>query len=125
VKTRCQCRPAPLAALAGDVARGDLPARLAYANALHGLIGELATGRGRKLDGDATVLAILAVGAVSSPGLGDSKAQRLAAALRAAGGASASEEAKPRQSRNDPAHAGKPLALVGPGALHETRAGRA
>jgi AcrR family transcriptional regulator len=54
-----------LAALAGDVARADLPARLAYANALHGLIGELATGRGRKLDGDATVLAILAVGAVS------------------------------------------------------------
>ena len=54
-----------LAALPSDVARAPLPARLAYANALHGLIGELARNRPRKLDADATVAAILAVGAVS------------------------------------------------------------
>ena len=54
-----------LAALPGDVARAPLPARLAYANALYGLIGELGRSRGRKLDADATVAAILAVGAVS------------------------------------------------------------
>ena len=54
-----------LAALPSDVARAPLPARLAYANALHALIGELARNRPRKLDADATVAAILAVGAVS------------------------------------------------------------
>lgn len=54
-----------LAALPSDVARAALPARLAYANALHALIGELAGNRPRKLDADATVAAILAVGAVS------------------------------------------------------------
>ena len=54
-----------LAALPSDVARAPLPARLAYANALHGLIGELARNRPRKLDADATAAAILAVGAVS------------------------------------------------------------
>mgnify|MGYP003347734129 CR=1 FL=1 len=54
-----------LAALPSDVARAPLPARLAYANALHGLIGELARDRPRKLDADATAAAILAVGAVS------------------------------------------------------------
>src|SRR5579862_9518206 len=43
-----------LAALPGDVARATLPARLAYANALHALIGELAGKRGRKLDSPAT-----------------------------------------------------------------------
>ena len=54
-----------LAALPSDVARAPLPARLAYANALYALIGELAQGRSRKLDADATAAAILAVGAVS------------------------------------------------------------
>jgi TetR/AcrR family transcriptional repressor of nem operon len=54
-----------LAALAGDAARAPLPARLAYANVLYALIGELARGRGRKLDADATAAAILAVGAVA------------------------------------------------------------
>jgi TetR/AcrR family transcriptional repressor of nem operon len=54
-----------LAALPSDIARAPLPARLAYANALYGLIGELGRNRGRKLDADATVVAILAVGAVS------------------------------------------------------------
>src|SRR5579871_1095874 len=54
-----------LAALPSDVARAPLSARLAYANALYGLIGELAKGRARKLDADATTLAILAVGAVA------------------------------------------------------------
>jgi TetR/AcrR family transcriptional repressor of nem operon len=53
-----------LAALAGDVARAPLAARLAYANVLHGVIGELAAGRRRALDADATAAAILAVGAV-------------------------------------------------------------
>jgi TetR/AcrR family transcriptional regulator, transcriptional repressor for nem operon len=53
-----------LASLAGDVARSSLMARLAYANALHSLIGELGRDRKRKLDGEATVLAILAIGAV-------------------------------------------------------------
>lgn len=54
-----------LAALPSDVARAPLPARLAYANALYALIGELARGKTRKLDAAATTLAILAVGAVS------------------------------------------------------------
>jgi len=54
-----------LAALPGDITRSALPARLAYANVLHGVIGELAKARGRKgLDADATAAAILAVGAV-------------------------------------------------------------
>lgn len=54
-----------LAALSGDVARASLPAQLAYANVLHGAIGEIARGRRRKLDPDATAAAILAVGALS------------------------------------------------------------
>ena len=54
-----------LAALAGDVARAPLPVQLAYANILHGAIGEMARGRRRKLDPDATAAAILVVGAVS------------------------------------------------------------
>jgi len=54
-----------LAALPGDVARGPLPGQLAYANVLHAVIGEMARGRKRKLDPDATAAAILAIGAVS------------------------------------------------------------
>jgi AcrR family transcriptional regulator len=54
-----------LVALPGDVARGSLPAQLAYANVLHAVIGELARGRRRKLDADATAAAILAIGALS------------------------------------------------------------
>lgn len=54
-----------LASLAGDVARAPLAARLAYANVLHGVIAELARGRKRALDADATAVAILAVGAVT------------------------------------------------------------
>jgi TetR/AcrR family transcriptional regulator, transcriptional repressor for nem operon len=53
-----------LASLVGDVARAPLAARLAYANALHGVIAELARGKKRALDTDATVAAILAIGAV-------------------------------------------------------------
>ncbi len=53
-----------LAALPGDVARAPMAARLAYANALYALVGELARGRARKLDADATTVAILAVGAL-------------------------------------------------------------
>ena len=55
-------RECTLAALAGDVARAPLPAQLAYANVLHGLIGAMASSRGRKLDADATAAVILAVG---------------------------------------------------------------
>ncbi len=54
-----------LASMASDVARAKLPARLAYANLLYAAIGELAAGKRRKLDADATVAAILAVGAVA------------------------------------------------------------
>lgn len=54
-----------LASLAGDVARAPLAARLAYANVLHGVIAELARGKKRTLDADATAVAILAVGAVT------------------------------------------------------------
>jgi TetR/AcrR family transcriptional repressor of nem operon len=54
-----------LAALPGDVARAPLAARLAYANVLYATIAELARGKRRKLDVDATVAAILAVGAVT------------------------------------------------------------
>jgi TetR/AcrR family transcriptional repressor of nem operon len=53
-----------LAALPGDVARGPLPGQLAYANVLHAVIAELARGRKRKLDPDATAAAILAIGAI-------------------------------------------------------------
>jgi TetR/AcrR family transcriptional repressor of nem operon len=53
-----------LAALAVDVVRAPLSARLAYANLLHGAIAELARGRKRKLDADATTAAILTIGAV-------------------------------------------------------------
>src|SRR5262245_3335621 len=54
-----------LAALPSDIARAPLPARLAYANLLYAAIGELAGAKKRKLDGDATVAVILAVGAVA------------------------------------------------------------
>src|SRR5580700_11126569 len=54
-----------LAALPGDVARAPLAARLAYANVLYATIAELARSKKRKLDADATVAAILAVGAVA------------------------------------------------------------
>jgi TetR/AcrR family transcriptional repressor of nem operon len=59
-------RDCTLAALAGDVARAPLAAQLAYANVLHGLIGEMARGRGRKLDADATAAVRAAGGAVSA-----------------------------------------------------------
>jgi AcrR family transcriptional regulator len=54
-----------LAALPGDVARAPVAAQLAYANVLHAVIGEMARGRARKLDRDATAAAVLAIGAVS------------------------------------------------------------
>jgi TetR/AcrR family transcriptional regulator, transcriptional repressor for nem operon len=54
-----------LAALPSDVARAPLAARLAYANLLYAAIAELAGSEKRKLDADATVAAILAVGAVA------------------------------------------------------------
>jgi TetR/AcrR family transcriptional repressor of nem operon len=54
-----------LASLAGDVSRAPQAARLAYANVLHGVIAELARGKKRALDADATAVAILTVGAVT------------------------------------------------------------
>src|SRR5260370_832727 len=54
-----------LAALAGDVARAPLAARLAYANVLYATIAELARGRSRRLDSHATLGTILSVGAVT------------------------------------------------------------
>jgi TetR/AcrR family transcriptional repressor of nem operon len=54
-----------LAALPGDVGRAPLAARLAYANVLYATIAELARAKRRKLDADATVATILAVGAVT------------------------------------------------------------
>lgn len=54
-----------LASLVSDVARAGLPARLAYANLLYAAIGALAARKKRKLDADATVAAILAVGAMA------------------------------------------------------------
>jgi TetR/AcrR family transcriptional repressor of nem operon len=54
-----------LAALPSEISRASLIARLAYANLLHATIAELARNKKRKLDADATVAAILAVGAVT------------------------------------------------------------
>jgi TetR/AcrR family transcriptional repressor of nem operon len=54
-----------LASLPSDIARAPLIARLAYANLLQATIAELARAKKRKLDADATVAAILAVGAVT------------------------------------------------------------
>lgn len=54
-----------LAALPGDVARATVAAQIAYANVLQAAIGELARGRSRRLDADATAAAILAIGAVT------------------------------------------------------------
>jgi TetR/AcrR family transcriptional repressor of nem operon len=53
-----------LAALPGDTARANVAAQIAYANILHAAIGELAKGKTRKLDPDATAATILAIGAV-------------------------------------------------------------
>src|SRR5260370_32601414 len=66
-----------LAALPGDVARAPLGARLAYANILYAAIGELARAKKRKLDADATVATILAVGAVTlARAAGDTRVSR-------------------------------------------------
>jgi TetR/AcrR family transcriptional repressor of nem operon len=54
-----------LASLPSDIARAPLIARLAYANLIQAAIAELARSKKRKLDADATVAAILAIGAVT------------------------------------------------------------
>jgi AcrR family transcriptional regulator len=54
-----------LATLTSDVGRAPLAARLTYANLLHATIAALAVDKKRKLDADATVAAILAIGAVA------------------------------------------------------------
>ena len=84
-----------LAALPGDVGRAPLPARLAYSNAIYGLIAELGRGRPkpRRLEENATVAAVLCVGAIGmARASGDRRlgdwllrcARRAAAALLAA-----------------------------------------
>ena len=85
-----------LAALPGDVARAALPAQLAYANVLHAVIGEMARGRRRKLDADATAAAILAIGVVSlARACGD---RRLSDWLLRCAGIAAKKLLKPRAS---------------------------
>jgi len=113
-------RDCTLAALAGDVARAPLPAQLAYANLLHALIGELARGRARKLDADATAAAILAVGGLGlARASGDRRlsdwllrcARRAARALlapRKAKRRRASPKPKPSRSRRKAAAARRP-----------------
>jgi TetR/AcrR family transcriptional repressor of nem operon len=54
-----------LAALPSDIARAPLVARLAYSNLLQAAIAEVAGAKRRKLDADATVAVILAVGAMA------------------------------------------------------------
>ena len=98
-----------LAALPGDVGRGPLPARLAYANAVYGLIAEFGRGRPRprQLDATATAAAVLCVGAIGmARASGDRRlgdwllrcARRAAATLLAAPMATL----KPRASRVRP-----------------------
>jgi TetR/AcrR family transcriptional repressor of nem operon len=83
------CTPA---ALPGDVGRAPLAARLAYGNAVYGLIAELGRGRPRprQLDANATAAAVLCVGAIGmARAVGDRRlsdwllrcARRAAAAL--------------------------------------------
>ena len=108
-----------LAALPADVARAPVAAQLAYANVLHAVIGELARGRSRKLDPDATAAAILAIGAVSlARASGDRRlsdwllrcAQRAARALLrptpAARRKRRRASPKPKRSRSRPKAAG-------------------
>lgn len=98
-------RDCTLAALAGDVARAPLPAQLAYANVLHGLIGAMAQSRGRKLDADATAAAILAVGGLSlAQASGDRRLSDwlLRCARRAVRALLASKPKKPVRRRASP-----------------------
>ena len=98
-------RDCTLAALAGDVARAPLPAQLAYANVLQGLIGAMARGRSRKLDADATAAVILAVGGL---GLAQASGDRrlsdwlLRCARRAARALLAPRPKKPARRRASP-----------------------
>lgn len=117
-----------LAALPGDVARAPLPAQLAYANVLHAAIGELARGRRRKLDADATAAAILAIGALGlARASGDRRlsdwllrcARRAARALLAPKPPRASP--KPKRSRSRP----KAAAARRPKPAARSRGGRA
>ncbi len=98
-------RDCTAAALAGDVARAPLPAQLAYANLLHALIGELARGRTRTLDADATAAAILAVGGLAlAQASGDRRLSDwlLRCARRAARALLAPKPKKPRRRRASP-----------------------
>lgn len=112
-----------LASLPCDVARAKLAARLAYANALYALIAELSVAKKRKLDGEATVLAILAVGAVvMARASGDRRlsdwllrcAQRAARPLIAARTTPASPKPKRSRSRQTGAAARRPRRAARP-----------
>ncbi|MBX9943816.1 MAG: TetR/AcrR family transcriptional regulator [Reyranella sp.] len=100
-----------LAALPGDVGRGPLAARLAYANAVYGLIAELGRGRPRprRLDASATAAAVLCVGAIGmARASGDRRlsdwllrcARRAAAALLNAPAAKVRPRASPARPRS-------------------------
>jgi len=101
-----------LAALPSDIARAGLGARLAYAGALQALVGELAGGGGaRRLKADATVAAILAVGAVAlARASGD---RRLSDWLLRCARRAALDLVKPRKPKKKPRRA-KPRASPKP-----------
>lgn len=104
-----------LASLAGDVARSPLAARLAYANVLHGVIAELARGKKRTLDADATAVAILAVGAVTlARASGDTRLSDwlLRCARRAAKTLMKKPRTKPRASPKRKRSTSRPKAAV-------------
>src|SRR5262245_46611336 len=108
-----------LAALSGDVARAPLSVRLAYANVLQATIAELARRKSRKLDGDATVAAILAIGAVTlARASGD---RRLGDWLLRCAGRAALPLLRPRSS---PARKRSRSRRKAAGARRATRAGR-
>jgi TetR/AcrR family transcriptional repressor of nem operon len=125
-------RDCTLAALAGDVARASLPAQLAYANVLYGLIGEMARGRSRKLDADATAAAILAVGGLGlAQASGDRRlsdwllrcARRAVRALLAPKPAKKRRRASPKRKRSTSRR--KAAAARRPRRAARSRAGRA
>lgn len=115
-----------LASLAGDVARSPLAARLAYANVLHGVIAELARGRKRALDADATAAAILAVGAVTlARASGDTRlSDWLLRCARRAAKALMKPKAKKAKRRASPAKKRSTSRRKAAGARPSTRAAR-
>lgn len=101
-----------LAALVSDIARAPLIARLSYAGLLHATIAALAGPKRRKLDADATVAAILAVGAVAlARASGDT---RLSDWLLRCAGRAVRPLLKPRASPGKKRSRSRPKAARGP-----------